>query len=115
MSATINLETLLSNINNRAQQLSSFALLCLGITESLAGGSMTATEALRHFFHAQNCLFVQKALQEKLADELMSRGVQLPDLFDALPGEEAQRAFQRELSVMHSLCLQLLEMQRIAA
>jgi hypothetical protein len=115
MSATIDLTVLLSNIDHRPQQLSSFALLCLGITESLAGGSMTATEALRHFFHAQNCLFVRRTLQEKLADELMSRGVQLADLFDALPAEEAQRSFQRELGTMHSLCLQLLERQRVVA
>ena len=45
----------------------------------------------------------------------MSRGVQLPDLFDALPAEEAQQEYQRELAAMHSLCLKLIEDQRAAA
>jgi hypothetical protein len=39
----------------------------------------------------------------------MSRGVQLSDLFDALPATTAQREFQRELAKMQSLCLTLLE------
>jgi hypothetical protein len=30
-------------------------------------------------------------------DEIMSRGVQLPDLFEALSAEEAHREFQHEL------------------
>ncbi|MBX3001984.1 MAG: hypothetical protein KF893_25895 [Caldilineaceae bacterium] len=111
----IDLENLLSNVPNRRQKVSSFALLCLGIIESLAGGALSATDALHQFFHTQNCLFVRKHLQDKLADELMSRGVQLADLFDALPVEDAQREFQRELAAMHSLSLKLLEEKRIAA
>ncbi|MBI1925269.1 hypothetical protein HYR99_13590 [Candidatus Poribacteria bacterium] len=73
------------------------------------------TDALRLFFHAENCLFVRKHLKEKIADPIMSHGVQLPDLFDALPAEEAQREFQRELKTIHALCLKLLEDKRIAA
>jgi hypothetical protein len=46
---------------------------------------MSVTDALRLFFHVENCLFVRKNLKEKIADQIMSRGVQLPDLFDALP------------------------------
>ena len=42
-------------------------------------------------------------------------GVQLPDLFEALPPEEAQREFQRELAVMRALCLKLVEDQRLVA
>jgi len=38
-----------------------------------------------------NCLFVRKHLRNKIVDEIMSRGVQLTDLFDTLPAEEAQR------------------------
>lgn len=45
----------------------------------------------------------------------MSRGVQLTDLFDALPANEAQREFQRELTTMRLLCLSLLEEKRLAA
>jgi hypothetical protein len=38
----------------------------------------------------------------------MSRGVQLPDLFDCLPPEEAQRELYHELETMRALSLQLL-------
>lgn len=43
----------------------------------------------------------------------MSRGVQLPDLFDVLPIEEAQREFQREMMKLHALCLSLLEQKLV--
>ena len=42
----------------------------------------------------------------------MSHGVQLPDLFDCLPTEEAQREFLHELEMIRSLCLKLLEKGR---
>jgi hypothetical protein len=45
----------------------------------------------------------------------MSHGVQLPDLFEVLPPEEAHREFQRELATIRSLCLKLLEGQRLVA
>ena len=45
----------------------------------------------------------------------MSHGVQLPDLFAVLPPEEAYREFQRELATIRSLCLKLLEAQRLVA
>ena len=115
MKDSIALQALLSQASNRNQQVASFALFCLGIIESLTNGLMSATDALRLFFHAENCLFVRKDLKEKIADQIMSHGVQLPDLFDALPAEEAQREFQRELTAMHSLCLKLLENKQIAA
>lgn len=111
----ISLGNLLSQAGERDQQVASFALLCLGIIESLAGGLVSVTDALRLFFHAENCLFVRKNLKQKIADQIMSHGVQLPDLFDALPAEEAYREFQRELARMHSLCLKLLEEKQIAA
>ena len=115
MKDSINLQVLLLQEGNRHQQVASFALLCLGIIESLTNGLMSVTDALRLFFHAENCLFVRKHLKEKIADQIMSHGVQLPDLFDALPAEEAQREFQREVATMHSLCLKLLEDKQIAA
>jgi len=92
-----------------------FALLTLGILESLTSGLLSATDALRVFFHAQNCLFVRHELRNKTADEIMSRGVQLPDLFDALPTAEVQREFQHELATMRSLCLKLLEEKKLVA
>jgi len=115
MKDSINLQALLSQANNRRQQVTSFALLCLGVIESLTSGLMSVTDALRLFFHAENCLFVRKNLKENIAAQIMSHGVQLPDLFDALPVEAAQREFQRELTIMHSLCLKLIEDKRIAA
>ena len=83
--------------------------------ESLANGSLSATNALRVFFHTENCLFVRKQLRDKTADAIMSHGVQLPDLFDALPREEAHREFQRELATMRALCLKLLEEKQLVA
>jgi hypothetical protein len=91
------------------QRLALFALLTLGLLESLAHGLLSATEALQVFFHADNCLFVRKHLRDKTAEAVMSHGVQLPDLFEALPMAEAQREFQRELATMRALCLKLLE------
>lgn len=111
----INLHTLLSQAGERDQQVASFALLCLGIIESLAGGLVSVTDVIRLFFHAENCLFVRKNLKQKIADQIMSHGAQLPDLFDTMPAEEAHREFQHELARMHSLCLKLLEEKQIAA
>ena len=98
-----------------AQQLAVLALLTLGMLESLANGLLSATDALRLFFHAENCLFVRKHLHNKTADAVMSHGVQLPDLFEALPMAEAHREFQRELATIRALCLKLLEAQRSVA
>ena len=98
-----------------SQRLALFALLTLGMLESLAHGLLSATEALRVFFHAENCLFVRKHLRDKMAEAVMSRGVQLPDLFEALPPAEAQREFQRELATMRALCLKLLEQKQLVA
>lgn len=59
--------------------------------------------------NTNNCLFVSQSLNSQDADAIMSHGVQLADLFDILPPKEAQREFQRELAVMYSRCLTLLE------
>src|SRR5439155_14941724 len=86
MHNTMSLQTLLvASEGMPAQQLAVFALLTLGMLESLANGLLSATEALEVFFHAENCRYVRKHLQDKTADAIMSHGVQLPDLFDALP------------------------------
>lgn len=97
------------------QQLAVFALLTLGMLESLANGLLSATDALGVFFHAENCLYVRKYLRDKTADAVMSHGVQLPDLFEALSAAEAHREFQRELAIIRALCLKLLEAQRLVA
>src|SRR5438132_36833 len=97
---------------SRSQQMALFALLNLGLVESLANGAISAAEALRIFFHADNCLFVRKQLHNKTADRLMSHGVQLADVFELLPAEDARREFQRELTTMRGLCLKLLDKKR---
>lgn len=81
-------------------------------TPSLASGVVSATEAVQYFYHAENCLYARKQLRNREANAIMSRGVQLPDLFESLSTEEAQREFYHELEIMRSLCLKLLEKGR---
>lgn len=90
-------------------QLELFALLNLGIVQSLASGALSATEAIERFCHADNCLYVRKHLRNPEANAIMSHGVQLPDLFGCLPPEQAQREFYHELETIRALCLKLLE------
>jgi hypothetical protein len=116
MRDSIDLSQLLAGIADDApRRLGVFALLGLGIVESLANGALSSADAVRVFFGAQNCLYVRKKLRDDLADEIMSHGVQLPDLFEALSEQEAQREFQRELGTMRSLCLRLLDLHRAVA
>lgn len=115
MQQTISLKSLLSQMDDRDEQSAAFAMLGLGVTESLASGMLSASEALYAFFHADNCLFVRRFLSSKRADEFMSHGVQLADLFDILPLDEAQREYQRELAAMRAQCLRLLESERMPA
>jgi hypothetical protein len=95
--------------------LAVFALLNLGVIESLASGVLSATDAVRLFFHADNCLFVRRRLRDKGADKIMSHGTQLPDLFTVLPAEDAHRQFHHELVTMRALCLKLLDDKRLVA
>ncbi len=116
MTKNINLKTILSEEDRTPeQQLTLFALLNLGILDSLTSGTISTTDALNIFFNAENCLFVRRSLHNQHADEVMSRGVQLLDLFNILPPKEAQHEFQRELSSMRALCLTLLEEDPIFA
>ena len=43
---------------SQAQQLERFALLNLGLAQSLASGVISPTEAVQRFYHADNCLYV---------------------------------------------------------
>jgi hypothetical protein len=99
---------------HQAQPVALFAVAALGILDSLAVGSMTPTEAIRAFFHGKNCRFVRSKLRDPRADEVMGRGVQIADLFDVLPVEEAHREFQHELAAMKALCHELLQAERVA-
>jgi hypothetical protein len=58
---------------------------------------------------------VQKHLRKREANAIMSRGTQLPDLFECLPAEEAHREFYRELETIRALCLKLLGEKRLGA
>ena len=98
--------------DNSTQQLTLFALLNLGLVQSLTSGVLSPTEAIQRFYHADNCLYVRKQLRNKEANAIMSHGVQLPDLFACLPAEEAQREFLHELETIRSLCLKLMEKER---
>jgi len=100
---------------NPEQQRTLFALLNLGILESLTNGVLSATDALSVFFHAENCLYVRQQLRDRNAEDIMSHGVQLPDLFDVLPAVDAQHEFQRELAMIRALCLTLLQEKQLAA
>ncbi len=100
---------------DQSERLAFFALINLGFIESLTNGLLSASEAVKDFYFADNCLFVRKALKEKIADRVMSHATQLPDLFDILPIESAQRDFLRELATMRALCLQLPEGRRKVA
>jgi len=116
MTNKIDLRILLSNSDRTPEvKLTLFVWLNLGIIESLTNGLLTATQAVRIFFNAENCLFVRQEIAERNADVIMSHGVQLADPFDALPSEEAQLEFQRELATIRALCLNILEEKRLAA
>ena len=111
MTNRIDLNNVLSSTNrDTEQQRSIFALLNLGILESLATGSLSATDAVSLFFHADNCLFVQHELRDRIAEQIMSHGVQLPDLFLVLPPQKAQR----ELTAMRTLCNSLSAEEMVA-
>ncbi len=116
MPSKYHLEDLLSATSEaKADHLALFAFINLGLIESLSNGILSATEAVNQLYFADNCLFVRKTLRNKLADQVMGRGVQLPDLFDCLPTRQAQREFLHELATMRSLCLQILDSGRKVA
>ena len=113
---SIDLSSFLSCVDGEStRQIGLFALLNLGIVEMLANGALSSANATQLFFNAENCLYVRKRLRDKVADKIMSHGVQLHDLFEALPEREAQQEFQRELRTIRSLCLQLLERHELVA
>ena len=97
---------------SRTQQLELFAIVNLGIVESLASGALAPAEVVQCFYHAANCLYARRTLRSKDVDDVMSRGVQLPDLFDALGAVEAHREFYRELETIRGLCLKVLAKAR---
>jgi hypothetical protein len=105
----ISLETMLQHAHaRRAQKLEAFAMLNLGIVQSLWSGVLAPESAIERFYNAENCLYVRRRIRDATCDEIMSRGVQLGDLLEILPAGEAQRAFSLELDTIRNLCLKLL-------
>jgi hypothetical protein len=82
------------------------------MVQSLASGVMSATEAVQLFYNAENCLYVREHFRNKKANAVMSHGVQLPDLFEALSAAEASREFFHELETIRALCMSLLATRR---
>lgn len=116
MQKPMNLQLVLSAAgDDPARQPELFALLTLGILESLENGLLSPTEAIGIFFNSENCRFVRERMPCKAADEVMGRGVQLPDLLEALSAEESHKEFQREIAAIRRLCLGLLDEHRLVA
>jgi hypothetical protein len=116
MKRLIWLETLLPTVGAaKTQQLALFAIVNLGVIEALQGGLLTPTDALGVLYHAQNCFYIHQQFPDTTADIIMSHGIQLPDLFDVLPPELAQRNLYQQLEEMRSLCFNLLEKEPMAA
>ena len=116
MNHRIDLRALLANDEGKFEsRLALFAWLNLGIVESLTKGILAPAEAVRIFFNAENCEFVREELAEENADEIMSRGVQLPDIFEAVAPDNANQEFQNELTIIRSLSLGILQHERVAA
>ncbi len=115
MKRQIDLAQLLGHTEDPDRKLVSFAFLALGVAESLAAGALSATEAVKDFFNGDNCFFVDQTLNDEAANEIMSRGVQLADLFDALPYAAAQQELHSEITAIRAQCLALLKTERLAA
>lgn len=106
---TFKLEKMLAQSGrSRKQKLAALATLNLGIIGALSSEAMELTEATVAFFNGENCLWVHRQLKCAAADEIMSRGVQLADLFDVLPPAKAKVEYFKELEAIRRLCVKLL-------
>lgn len=92
-----------------------FALLMLGLFDSLESGVLSPADAVAICFHTDNCRFVGNSLKSADAEEVMERGTQLADLFDALNPEDAKREFASEVAAMRTRCLAILGRERLVA
>jgi len=116
MTDVLSLQSLLpEGVEARKVALRLFALLSLGVVESLESGVLSTNDAIRFFFHFDNHWYVKKKLKYKSASLFMARGGQLDDLFTVLPAGVAHREFYRELTAMRSLCLKILDDRRVLA
>ena len=79
------------------RQLELFALVNLGLVQSMASGVLTPTEAVERFYHVGNFLYVQKHFRRREAQTIMSRGIRLPDLFDSCHPKRRSASFTMSL------------------
>lgn len=103
----LQLDRILKGLEKR-QKLAVLAALNLAMVNSIDSKGTQLDDITAGFYNAANCLYVKRSLRSKDADELMSRGVQLADLFDLLPRRQAEAELKRERSVMLTLCQKLL-------
>lgn len=85
----LHLDQILAGLE-RAQKLTVFAALNLAMVQSIDRRGAALGDVTAGFYNAKNCLYVKRSLRQKDAEELMSRGVQLADLFDVLPRKQAE-------------------------
>jgi hypothetical protein len=103
----LDLEHLLNGLA-KPQKLAVFAGLNLAMLSSIDSKGAAIANVMAGFYHAANCLHVKRSIKDKDANELMSRGVQLADLFDALPRRQAGAELKHEMNAMRAICYKLL-------
>jgi len=90
-------------------KLAQFVVLNLQLIQSLEEEKMTADGAVLFFYNADNCLYVKRIFKGNAdAQDLMARGIQLPDLFTVLPVAKARKEFRKELKIMRAASRRLL-------
>jgi hypothetical protein len=103
----LDLQSILSGLE-RPQKLAVFAGLNLAMLASIDSKGRALADVTAGFYNAANCLYVKRSIKHKNADELMSRGVQLLDLFAILPRRRAEAELKSEKNAMRAICYKLL-------
>lgn len=103
----LDLPSILSGLE-KSQKLAVFAGLNLAMLASIDAKGKALSEITAGFYNATNCQYVKRSIKHKEADELMSRGVQLSDLFEVLPRRTAEAELKVEKNAMRAICYKLL-------
>lgn len=103
----LHLEHILGGLD-KPQKLAVFAALNLAMVQSIHSKGSGLGEVTAGFYNSTNGLYVKRSLRNKDAEELMSRGVQLADLFEVLPRRQAEAELKRERNAMRIICYKLL-------
>lgn len=110
------LERMLANASMRTEERREvFALIVLGLLDSLEGRVLTTADVSALFFNVGNSRFVASTLGCIDAEEVMARGCQLADLFDAIDPDEARAELATEVAAIRTLCLAMLGTERLVA